>query len=59
MSESVNQFNELYESFTADYEAFSTKGNKTAGTRARKAVLEMSKLAKVIRAEIQDSKNSV
>lgn len=56
MSETVKQFNVLFESFTADYEAFTAKGNKTAGTRARKAVLEMSKLAKVIRAEIQDAK---
>ena len=33
-------------------------GNKTAGTRARKALSEIGKLCKVLRQEIQDAKNS-
>jgi len=40
-----------------EYEKF-TAGNKTAGTRARKALSEIGKLSKVLRQEIQDQKNS-
>lgn len=50
-------FDQLVESFHADYEKFST-GNKAAGTRARKALSEISKLCKSIRLEIQEQKNS-
>ena len=34
------------------------KGNKLAGTRARKALAEIGKLVKVRRKEIQDAKNA-
>ena len=34
------------------------KGNKAAGTRARKALSEMTKLAKIRRKEIQEAKSS-
>jgi len=37
---------------------FYEKGNKTAGTRARKALQELKKLAQEIRLEIQDIKNN-
>jgi predicted secreted protein len=50
-------FNQLVEAFNTDYEKF-TGGNKAAGTRARKALSEMSKLCKSLRQEIQDKKNS-
>ena len=33
-------------------------GNKSAGTRARKALGDVAKLAKARRAEIQDKKNA-
>lgn len=33
------------------------KGNKTAGTRARKALLELGKLVKTRRTEISEEKN--
>ncbi len=36
---------------------FKQKGVAAAGTRARKALLEIAKLTKVIRKEIQDVKN--
>jgi len=48
---------ELFETYNNEYEKF-VGGNKAAGTRARKALSEITKLCKVIRQEIQDSKNS-
>ena len=47
----------LFEVYTAENEKFS-QGNKAAGTRARKALAEISKLCKERRKEIQESKNS-
>jgi hypothetical protein len=42
---------------SAEYEKFES-GNKAAGTRARKALSEIGKLCKLLRQEIQASKNS-
>lgn len=47
----------LFETYVKDNEKFVTKGNKAAGTRARKALSEFSKVAKERRKEIQDTKN--
>lgn len=47
----------LFESYVKDNEKFVVKGNKAAGTRARKALAEFAKAAKERRKEIQDSKN--
>lgn len=41
-----------------DMVKFYEKGNKTAGTRARKSLQELKKLAQEIRLEIQDIKNN-
>lgn len=48
----------LFEIYTKENEKFATKGNKAAGTRARKALAEFCKLAKERRKEIQESKNA-
>jgi hypothetical protein len=40
-----------------DFEKFYEKGNKTAGTRARKAMQDAKVLAQEIRLEIQNMKN--
>ena len=48
---------ELFETYNNEYEKFQG-GNKAAGTRARKALSEITKLCKVIRLEIQEQKNS-
>ncbi len=40
-----------------EYEKFS-RGNKSAGTRARKCLQSIKKLAQDLRVEIQDSKKS-
>lgn len=49
MKELVDQIKAQYEVFAANAEAQMEKGNKAAGTRARKAALEISKLMKDFR----------
>lgn len=46
----------LFETYVAESDKFET-GNKSAGTRARKALAEIAKLCKERRAEIQNFKN--
>lgn len=48
----------LFETYIKDNEKFVVKGNKAAGTRARKALAEFAKTAKERRKEIQEAKNS-
>lgn len=47
-----------YEAYLENHTAFEEKGNKAAGTRARKALGDLGKLQKARRAEIQDKKNA-
>ena len=47
----------LIEEVQADYDAFYAKGNKSAGTRVRKAMQEIKILAQSIRADVQRVKN--
>lgn len=47
----------LFETYVTENEKFKI-GNKAAGTRARKALSEIAKLAKTRRQEIQDVKNN-
>lgn len=47
----------LFETYAKDNEKFVVKGNKAAGTRARKALAEFAKVAKERRKEIQEVKN--
>ena len=49
MKNLVEQINVQIEAFQANAEAQVEKGNKAAGTRARKAALELSKLLKEFR----------
>ncbi len=53
---SVNEIKEQFDTFLSEMAKFEEKGNKTAGTRARKALLEVGKLCKTVRGEIQDAK---
>jgi hypothetical protein len=46
----------LFETYIAESEKFE-QGNKSAGTRARKALAEITKTCKERRAEIQNKKN--
>ena len=47
------------EKYIAESEAFETKGVKAAATRARGALMDLTKLAKARRQEIQDKKNGM
>ncbi|SVE03051.1 uncharacterized protein METZ01_LOCUS455905 [marine metagenome] len=49
---------EKFEEYTDNHEKFTEKGNKAAGTRARKALSEITKLAKNQRKAIQEVKNN-
>lgn len=49
MQKLLNQINEQIDIFKENAQAQATKGNKAAGTRARKAALEISKLMKEFR----------
>jgi len=45
------------EVFKAEYEKFE-RGNKAAGTRARKCLQEIKKIAQELRTKIQEAKNT-
>lgn len=47
----------LFDTYKAENEKFEL-GNKSAGTRARKALSEITKICKDRRKEIQESKNN-
>lgn len=49
MKELIEKINAGFESFKADADLQAEKGNKAAGTRARKASLELEKLLKEFR----------
>ncbi|HKJ44313.1 MAG TPA: hypothetical protein VJ991_00675 [Balneolales bacterium] len=49
----------LVEDMESDMDKFYNKGNKTAGTRARKSLQELKNMAQDIRVEIQTMKKDV
>lgn len=53
-----DQIREQFENYIAENVKFTDKGVKAAGTRARKALNEIVKLAKTRRKEIQEIKNN-
>lgn len=57
MKELIEKINAEYATFSKDAEQQSEKGNKAAGTRARKSALELSKLFKDFRkVSVEESK---
>jgi len=54
----IEQMQSLVAELEPDMEKFYEKGNKAAGTRARKQLQEIKKVSQEIRLEIQDMKNS-
>ena len=54
----VSELQGLVDSVSAEMEKFYDKGNKAAGTRARKGLQDLKKLAQDIRLEIQNQKNA-
>lgn len=57
--EKLTQFETLFTSLKEDYEKFMEKGNKAAGTRARKTLQEIRNLAKDTRDEISNTKKEM
>jgi Histone H1-like protein Hc1 len=57
MSNTVEQIKQHFEEFLSEDAKFSS-GNGAAGTRARKALAELSKAIKVRRNEITEEKNA-
>ncbi|MEX2604207.1 MAG: histone H1 [Gracilimonas sp.] len=53
----VDEIKNLVEEATEEMTKFYDKGNKAAGTRARKGLQDLKKLAQEIRLEIQEIKN--
>lgn len=53
----VTQLQELVDQVSEEMSKFYDKGNKAAGTRARKGLQEVKKLSQEIRLEIQAIKN--
>lgn len=54
----IEQVQSLISELEPDLEKFYDKGNKAAGTRARKTLQEIKKVSQEIRLEIQEMKNS-
>jgi len=52
-----SQLNNEVQIFNEEYEKFTAKGNKSAGTRARKALQAIRTLAFDIRKDISEAKN--
>lgn len=57
MTETVQQIADAFATWQSEDEKF-VKGNSAAGTRARKALQELTKLAKSRRAEISEEKTA-
>lgn len=53
-----DEMSELLDQLEPDINKFYEKGNKAAGTRARKTLQQMKKKAQEIRMEIQEWKNT-
>lgn len=54
----IDQVKGIMASLEDDLDKFYNKGNKAAGTRARKTLQDLKKLAQDIRIEIQEKKNA-
>ncbi len=58
----MSKFSELknyVDELEADFEKFYSKANKAAGTRVRKAMQDLKKMAQEIRVDVQERKNSM
>ena len=57
----MSKFNELKDfvsELERDFSQFYEKGNKAAGTRVRKAMQDLKKMAQDIRVEVQEMKHN-
>jgi len=53
-----NEIKELVDGLEADFKKFYEAGNKAAGTRIRKGMMDLKTMAQDIRKEVQDKKNN-
>ncbi len=58
MSNILETLKTQFGQFLIEYESFDQKGNKAAAVRARKNLLEVGRLTKTMRNEIQERKNA-
>lgn len=56
--EMYNKLKELVNAMEEDFRKFYEKGNNAAGTRVRKSMQDLKKMAQEIRSNVQDSKKS-
>ena len=58
MSNRFDELKDLVMSLEADFKKFYEQGNKAAGTRVRKGMLDLKNLAQNIRLNVQEIKNT-
>jgi hypothetical protein len=56
MATRFSQLQDFVNGLERDFQQFYDKGNKAAGTRVRKGMQELKKMAQDIRAEVQERK---
>lgn len=58
MADHYSQLKDLVAGMEDDFSKFYEKNNKAAGTRIRKGMQDLKKMAQDIRADVQDKKNA-
>ena len=58
MADRFNELQAFVNDLERDFSQFYEKGNKAAGTRVRKAMQELKKMAQDIRTEVQERKTT-
>ena len=53
-----SELSDLVTSLEGDFNKFYNKGNKAAGTRVRKGMQDLKKIAQDVRVEVQGMKNT-
>jgi hypothetical protein len=59
MADRFNELRDFVNDLERDFNQFYQKSNKAAGTRVRKAMQDLKKMAQDIRVEVQDKKNDI
>ncbi len=59
MSRQFESLKQFVAGLEEDFQKFYDKGNKAAGTRVRKSMQDLKKLAQEIRVDVQERKNTM
>lgn len=59
MSRQFENLKQFVAGLEEDFQKFYEKGNKAAGTRVRKSMQDLKKLAQEIRVDVQERKNTM